>query len=95
MTVGERLRTAGCGGSVTPSSGVISVVNSPDPFREGSLSSGQTKAPASADLPLITQAFHHNGLLLTRAALSPGACRWNPLGTHFSTLEQQQRQGGK
>lgn len=55
MTVGERLRTAGCGGSVTPGSGVISVVNSPDPFREGSFSSGQTKAPASAGLPLITQ----------------------------------------
>lgn len=50
MTVGEHLGTAGCGGSVTPGPGVISVVNSPDPF-----SSGQTKAPVSAGLPLITQ----------------------------------------
>lgn len=61
MTVGERLGTAGCGGSVSPGPGVISVVNSPDPFREGSLSSGQTKAPVSAGLPLITQGVPPQG----------------------------------
>lgn len=55
MTVGGLLGTAGCGRSVTACPGVISVVNSPDLFRDGFLSSGQTKASASAGLPLTTQ----------------------------------------
>lgn len=83
MTVGGLLETTGCGRSVTPSPGVISVVNSPDLFREGFLSSGQTKASASASasagLPLTTQGIHNHGLPLTGAELCPGACRRSPL----------------
>lgn len=55
MTVGGLLGTAGCGGSVTPRPGVISVVNSPELSDKVSSAPDKPKVSASAGLPLTTQ----------------------------------------